>query len=59
MDRKVAIRFGTEGKAQIVADLGEIGTSGDAAFNRVAKSDCHLTIHHRLPGRPMPGRPGC
>jgi hypothetical protein len=37
-DRKVAIRFGTEGKAQIVADLGEIGTSGDAAFNRVAKS---------------------
>lgn len=37
-DRKVAIRFGTEGKAQIVADLGEIGTSGDAAFNRVAKA---------------------
>jgi LAS superfamily LD-carboxypeptidase LdcB len=38
MARQIAIRLGTEGKAQVVTDLNDIGTSGDAAFNRVAKS---------------------
>jgi LAS superfamily LD-carboxypeptidase LdcB len=38
MARQIAIRLGTEGKAQVVADLDAIGTTGDAAFNRVAKS---------------------
>ncbi len=35
--RSVGIRLGTEGKAQVKADLQEIGTTGDAAFNRIAK----------------------
>ncbi len=38
MPRQIAIRLGTEGKAQVVADLDAIGTTGDAAFNRLAKS---------------------
>lgn len=38
MARQIAIRLGTEGKAQVVADLDAIGTTGDAAFNRLAKS---------------------
>jgi LAS superfamily LD-carboxypeptidase LdcB len=38
MPRQIAIRLGTEGKAQVVTDLNDIGTTGDAAFNRVAKS---------------------
>lgn len=33
-ERKVAIRFGTEGKAQVVADLDAIGKSGDASAKR-------------------------
>lgn len=37
-DRRVAIRFGTEGKAQVVGDLNDIGTTGDAAYNRVARA---------------------
>ena len=36
--RQVAIRLGTTGKAQVVADLDAIATTGDAAFNRLAKS---------------------
>ncbi len=35
--RSVGIRLGTEGKAQVKADLQEIGTTGDAAFDRIAK----------------------
>ncbi len=35
--RSVGIRLGTEGKAQVKADLQEIGQTGDAAFNRIAK----------------------
>lgn len=35
--RSVGIRLGTSGKAQVKADLQEIGQTGDAAFNRVAK----------------------
>ena len=38
MARQIAIRLGTEGKAQVVADLDAIGSTGDAAFNRLAKS---------------------
>ena len=38
MPRQIAIRLGTEGKAQVVADLDAISTTGDAAFNRLAKS---------------------
>lgn len=38
MTRQIAIRLGTEGKAQVVADLDAIGATGDAAFNRLAKS---------------------
>lgn len=38
MPRQIAIRLGTEGKAQVVADLDSIGKTGDAAFNRVARS---------------------
>lgn len=37
-ERRVAIRFGTEGKAQVVGDLNDIGTTGDAAYNRVARA---------------------
>lgn len=35
--RSVGIRLGTEGKTQVVADLREIGSTGDAAFDRIAK----------------------
>ncbi|MBB5697007.1 hypothetical protein [Sphingomonas yantingensis] len=38
MARQIAIRLGTTGKAQVVADLDSIGTTGDAAFNRVARA---------------------
>lgn len=41
-DRRVAIRLGTEGKAQVVADLNEIGTTGDAAFNRARRQAVKL-----------------
>lgn len=37
-DRRVAIRLGTEGKATVVADLEQLGVTGDAAFNRIARS---------------------
>ncbi|MBB3691451.1 D-Ala-D-Ala carboxypeptidase family metallohydrolase [Sphingomonas sp. BK580] len=35
--RSVGIRLGTVGKGEVVADLREIGTTGDAAFDRIAK----------------------
>lgn len=38
MSRTVAIRFGTEGKAQVKADLDDIGNSGDANAKRWARS---------------------
>lgn len=38
MARTVAIRFGTEGKAQVKADLDDIGNSGDANAKRWARS---------------------
>lgn len=38
MPRQIAIRLGTEGKAQVVADLDSIGQTGDAAFNRAARA---------------------
>lgn len=38
MARQVAIRLGTEGKAQVVADLDAIGTAGDASAKRLANS---------------------
>jgi len=38
MARNVAIRLGTEGKAQIKADLDEIAGSGDATAKRWARS---------------------
>jgi|GEM_PF-7092524 len=37
MPRQIAIRLGTEGKAQVVADLDAIGTAGDAAFARASR----------------------
>jgi hypothetical protein len=36
MARQVAIRLGTEGKAQVVADLDAIGAAGDASAKRMA-----------------------
>lgn len=35
--RSVGIRLGTEDKARVKADLQEIGQTGDAAFDRIAK----------------------
>lgn len=35
--RQVGIRFGTTGKAQVLADLDSIGRTGDAAFDRIAR----------------------
>ncbi len=38
MPRQIAIRLGTEGRAQVVADLDAIGTAGDASAKRLANS---------------------
>lgn len=38
MARQISIRLGTEGKAQVVADLDAIGKTGDAAFTRTARA---------------------
>lgn len=38
MARSIAIRLGTDGKAQVKADFGEIATSGDAAARRWGRS---------------------
>jgi hypothetical protein len=38
MARQIAIRLGTEGKAQVVADLDAIGAVGDASAKRLANS---------------------
>ncbi|WP_230770706.1 TIGR02594 family protein [Sphingomonas sp. Leaf4] len=37
-DRKAAIRLGTEGKAQVIRDIGEIADSGDAGAKRWARA---------------------
>lgn len=38
MTRQIAIRLGTEGNAQVVADLDAIGVAGDASAQRLARS---------------------
>ncbi len=38
MVKQVAIRLGTEGKAQVVADLDAIGTAGDASAARLKRA---------------------
>ncbi|WP_419808389.1 phage tail length tape measure family protein [Sphingomonas sp.] len=37
-DRRVAIRLGTEGKAQVVADLDAIGAAGDSSAARLKRA---------------------
>ena len=37
-DRRIAIRLGTEGKAQVVADLDAIGAAGDASAGRLKRA---------------------